>query len=121
MVLCKCDVSTLHFGLWWCFNSVCTSNIDEPSNMKLELISLIVLAAASPILAATGSRRPFGVVPRSHHRQSKTSTTSCHHDDILAIRGGAVHESQTLSDLESRIQSAALQNKLTVIDFTATW
>ena len=89
--------------------------------MKLELISLIVLAAASPILAATGSRRPFGVVPRSHHRQSKTSTTSCHHDDILAIRGGAVHESQTLSDLESRIQSAALQNKLTVIDFTATW
>ena len=43
------------------------------------------------------------------------------HDDIIAIRGGAVHESQTLSDLESRIQSAALQNKLTVIDFTATW
>ena len=89
--------------------------------MKLELISLIALAAASPIFAATtGSRRPFGVVPRSH-QQSKTSTTSCHHNDILAIRGGAVHESQTLSDLESRIQSAALQNKLTVIDFTATW
>lgn len=42
-------------------------------------------------------------------------------NDILAIRGGAVHESQTLGDLDSRIQSAALQDKLTVIDFTATW
>ncbi|KAL3817167.1 hypothetical protein ACHAXA_006167 [Cyclostephanos tholiformis] len=40
---------------------------------------------------------------------------------VFAIRGGAVHESQTLSDLESRIQSAALQDKLTVVDFTATW
>lgn len=26
-----------------------------------------------------------------------------------------------MSDLESRIQSAALQDKLTVVDFTATW
>ena len=40
---------------------------------------------------------------------------------ILSIRGGAVHESATLADLDSRIQSAALQNKLTILDFTASW
>ena len=86
--------------------------------MKLELTSLLVLAAASPIFAAAGKpaslhSRPFGVVVP----QQQSSLTN----DILAIRGGAVHESSTLSDLDSRIQSAALQDKLTVIDFTATW
>lgn len=84
--------------------------------MKLELTTFIALAAATPILAAA---RPFGVTVAPN--RSPPSTTSSCMNDILAIRGGVVHESSTLSDLESRIQSAALQDKLTVIDFTATW
>eukprot|EP00581_Thalassiosira_minuscula_P013630 CAMPEP_0183724326 /NCGR_PEP_ID=MMETSP0737-20130205/17862_1 /TAXON_ID=385413 /ORGANISM="Thalassiosira miniscula, Strain CCMP1093" /LENGTH=162 /DNA_ID=CAMNT_0025954889 /DNA_START=62 /DNA_END=550 /DNA_ORIENTATION=- len=86
--------------------------------MKLDLATLIALAAASPALAIgrpSLQTRPFGV--STSHRQQITSCT----DDILSLRGGAVHESQTLSDLDSRIQSAALQDKLTVVDFTATW
>lgn len=88
--------------------------------MKLEL-TLIALAAASPVLAAgrpsSLQSRRFGVVARG----AQPSSSSTCIDDILDIRGGAVHESSTLSDLESRIQSAALQDKLTVVDFTATW
>ena len=81
----------------------------------MKFTSLIVLAAASPIAAA----RPFGVsVPARSSISQTTTSSSC---NILDIRGGAVHESSTLSDLESRIQSAALQDKLTVVDFTATW
>eukprot|EP01082_Thalassiosira_pseudonana_P015401 g14170.t1.2.5e17418c g14170 g14170.t1 contig9:1318304-1319111(+) len=85
--------------------------------MKFTLISLATVL--SPALASSGSsfsRRTFGVVsvpPSSTH-------TSCI-DGVLSLRGGVVHESSTLSDLDSKIQSAALQNKLTVIDFTATW
>eukprot|EP00986_Skeletonema_menzelii_P020952 scaffold32788_cov166-Skeletonema_menzelii.AAC.4 len=80
--------------------------------MKLELSSLVALLAALSCVMAGSSPRPFGIT-RSHN----TLTTS----SILFIRGGAVHESSTLADLDSKIQSAALQNKLTIIDFTATW
>lgn len=85
--------------------------------MKLELTALIALAA-SPILASgrpSLHTRPFGVSASPPPSRSQLT------NDILAIRGGAVHESSTMSDLDGRIQSAALQNKLTVIDFTATW
>lgn len=88
--------------------------------MKLELLTTLVVLV-SPIFAASAAPNSrgglFGVVSASHNHPSKTSCNS----NILHIRGGAVHESSTLSDLESRIQSAALQDKLTVIDFTATW
>ncbi|EJK65292.1 hypothetical protein THAOC_13865 [Thalassiosira oceanica] len=57
--------------------------------------------------------RPFGVTSGHRSRRFLATRTT-----LLNIRGGAVHESQTISDLESRLQTAALQNKLTVIDFT---
>ena len=85
--------------------------------MKFELvISLIVLAVVSAAGRSPNRRGLFGVVSSSSHRTSTSCTDMLHN-----IRGGAVHESSTLSDLESKIQSAALQDKLTVIDFTATW
>ena len=80
--------------------------------MKLSVLSLAALlstAAAAPFQ----SQPTFGVSTRA-------STASCI-DSVFSLRGGAVHESSTLADLESRIQSAALNDKLTVIDFTATW
>ena len=110
--------------------------------MKFELTSffIAVALASSPMLASgkpflhratTATSHPlrFGVVSPAVVDYESTTSTTCTtttttmtmHHDILSIRGGAVHESQTLSDLESRIQSAALQNKLTVVDFTATW
>ena len=97
--------------------------------MKWELSTLIGLAAASPVLAAgvwptstkssldSSTRRPFGVAATA---RPTVGPTTCAHG-ILALRGGAVHPSATLSDLEGEIQSAALQGKLVVIDFTATW
>ena len=91
--------------------------------MKLELLTTLVVLVSpiSAVSAAPNNRGGlFGVVSSSHNHPSKTSL-SCNSNNILNIRGGAVHESSTLSDLESRIQSAALQDKLTVIDFTATW
>lgn len=99
--------------------------------MKFELTNLfaVLTVASSPILAtgkaftATHHSFRFGVVvPPTENNYERTHpfTPSIVHD-ILSIRGGAVHESSTLSDLESRIQSAALQNKLTVVDCTATW
>mmetsp|Transcript_3523 Transcript_3523/g.5197 ORF Transcript_3523/g.5197 Transcript_3523/m.5197 type:complete len:156 (+) Transcript_3523:70-537(+) len=81
--------------------------------MKLELTSLVVLLASLSCVMAGSSPRPFGIT-KSSNTPSTTTT-------ILDIRGGAVHESSSLADLESKIQSAALQNKLTIIDFTATW
>jgi thioredoxin 1 len=87
--------------------------------MKLELQILVTLFAALSAVAACSGRsssssRLFGITRSS----SCGSTTQ---RSILDIRGGAVHESSTIGDLESKIQSAALQNKLTIIDFTATW
>lgn len=81
--------------------------------MKLQLSSLVALfATLSCVMAGSGSvPRPFGVT-----RFQNPTTKS-----ILSIRGGAVHESATLADLDSKIQSAALQNKLTILDFTASW
>jgi len=91
--------------------------------MKLELLTALVVLVSPPIFAVTAAPNNrgglFGVVTPSHNLPSKTSSFC--KSNILDIRGGAVHESSTLSDLESRIQSAALQDKLTVIDFTATW
>jgi hypothetical protein len=88
-------------------------------NNMLKLLAVIVIAMASPIMVVvatttTGGTKKsslFGVVAP----QRRTSLLGC------IPRGGAVHESSTLSDLESKIQSGALQEKLSVIDFTATW
>lgn len=80
--------------------------------MKLSLLSLAVFlstAAAAPFQ----SKSAFGISPRG------IDSASCV-ESVFDLRGGAVHESSTLDDLESRIQSAALNDKLTVIDFTAT-
>ena len=80
--------------------------------MKISLLSLTVFlstAAAAPFQ----SQPVFGISPRV------LNSASCV-ESVFSLRGGAVHESSTLADLESRIQSAALNDKLTVIDFTAT-
>jgi thioredoxin len=87
--------------------------------MKLELQILVTLFAALSAVAASSGRsssssRLFGIT-------SSQSSCGSTQRSILDIRGGAVHESSTIGDLESKIQSAALQNKLTIIDFTATW
>ena len=87
--------------------------------MKLELQILVTLFAALSAVAASSGRsssssRLFGIT-------SSQSSCGSTQRSILNIRGGAVHESSTIGDLESKIQSAALQNKLTIIDFTATW
>jgi len=87
------------------------------ANMKLlglPSVTSLLFAMMVMVVSSGSSIRPFGITARSH------SITSLY-CNILEIRGGAVHESSTLSDLESKIQNAALQNKLTIIDFTATW
>jgi hypothetical protein len=91
-------------------------------HVEHSLLAVIVIAMASPIMVVvatttTGGTKKslsslFGVVVAP---QRKTTILGC------IPRGGAVHESSTLSDLESKIQSGALQEKLSVIDFTATW
>lgn len=88
--------------------------------MKIELQILVTLFAALSAMAASSGRsssssRLFGI--------TRSQSLSCGSTErsILDIRGGAVHESSTMGDLDSKIQSAALQNKLTIIDFTATW
>lgn len=82
--------------------------------MKLSLLSLTALLSAAA--AAPFEKQVFGVITLQKH---VSPTTSCV-DNIFSLRGGAVHESGSLEDLEARIQSAALNDKLTVIDFTAT-
>ena len=103
--------------------------------MKLVTIATaIVIVVASPIMVvatAGGGRRRllFGVVVAQSSKTKTVSTTTATSTSSLPMlgrlgripRGGAVHESSTLGDLESRIQSGALQEKLSVIDFTATW
>ena len=86
--------------------------------MKLELQILVTLFAALSAMAASSGRSSSSSRLFGSTRSSCGSTTQ---RSILDIRGGAVHESSTIGDLESKIQSAALQNKLTIIDFTATW
>ena len=86
--------------------------------MKLSLVlltTLLAMVAATPSFHSQGN--VFGVSPRA----SFTTSSLCTDDIIFSLRGGAVHESSTLADLDSLIQSAALNDKLTVIDFTATW
>ena len=82
------------------------------------------------VATAGGERRKpvFGVVAARTSKTKTVSTTTTSTSSLPMLgqlgripRGGAVHESSTLGDLESRIQSGALQEKLSVIDFTATW
>ena len=40
---------------------------------------------------------------------------------LLSVRGGAVLEATTLEDLDAIVTNAALQGKLVVLDFGATW
>ncbi|KAL7485192.1 hypothetical protein ACHAW6_010783 [Cyclotella cf. meneghiniana] len=86
--------------------------------MKLLLLSLAInLSAQATASVPFQNRRAFGLTSPNHHAQSTTSWQ----DSAFSLRGGEVHESGSLDELESLIQSAALNDKLTVIDFTATW
>jgi hypothetical protein len=85
--------------------------------MKLILLSLATnLSAQATASVSFQNRLVFGLASPNPHAQS---TTSCI-DSVFSLRGGEVHESGSLDELESLIQSAALNDKLTVIDFTAT-
>mmetsp|Transcript_8027 Transcript_8027/g.17040 ORF Transcript_8027/g.17040 Transcript_8027/m.17040 type:complete len:166 (+) Transcript_8027:70-567(+) len=89
--------------------------------MTLKLRALVAIGVATATLASdpTAVMRPrlqFGVTQTPSHQNE-----SIRMDIILSLRGGEVHESSTLSDLESKIQNAALTDQLTIIDFTATW
>lgn len=40
---------------------------------------------------------------------------------LLSMRGGQVHEPETLEDVQAIILKAGSEQKLVVIDFSATW
>ena len=82
------------------------------------MLSLTLLTTLLSMVVAAPSCRPRNVFAVSS--RASFSSTSCTDNIIFSLRGGAVHESSTLADLDSHIQSAALNEKLTVIDFTAT-
>ena len=85
--------------------------------MKLLLLSVasnlsLLAAAAAPFQ----NRLVFGVIFQNTQAESRRPCFN----SVFSLRGGEVHESDSLDDLESLIQTAALNDQLTVIDFTAT-
>lgn len=82
--------------------------------MKLTLLSFATIASGTAAATPFYNQRVFGI-----STTSRPADSSCT-DSVFSLRGGEVHESGSLDDLESHIQSAALNDKLTVIDFTAT-
>jgi thiol:disulfide interchange protein len=61
----------------------------------------------------------FGVNTRLN--QQATSDTNTVLQMLAELRGGELHEPESLGDVEAIVTNAALQQQLVVIDFTATW
>jgi hypothetical protein len=82
--------------------------------MRLMLISsavVLVLAVVSLVGATPTPQKPqltsiFGVSKRL---------------PVMSVRGGAVLEPESLDDVESILIKAGSEQKLVVIDFSATW
>ena len=53
--------------------------------------------------------------------RTSTCNQSFFNDHVSSLRGGAVTECATLAEVDQIVTDAALQGKLVVIDFTATW
>jgi hypothetical protein len=52
---------------------------------------------------------------------SESTTTTLIKQTIQELRGGELHEPETLQDTEALVLNAATNRKLLVIDFTASW
>ena len=60
----------------------------------------------------------FGRVRRIPATSSRTTVSS---SVVSQLRGGAVHEPETLEDVEALLVQAGSQSQLVVLDFSATW
>ncbi|GKY96196.1 hypothetical protein MPSEU_000579500 [Mayamaea pseudoterrestris] len=80
--------------------------------------SPIKTSSSSPVAAPVfGTDKVFGVSAKKI--PSTRSRTTC--SSIHSLRGGAVHEPETLADVEALLIKAGSEGKLVVIDFSATW
>merc|ERR1712232_1007010 len=58
----------------------------------------------------------MGGIPSGTSRPSLTPV-----GNPLFVRGGELHEPETVEDVDAIVSNAALNNQLVVIDFTASW
>ena len=70
--------------------------------------------AVCPAGASTCSSTVFGVP------EAKLARKSAANSAILALRGGELHEPETLEDVNALVLRAGSAGQLVVIDFTAT-
>lgn len=63
----------------------------------------------------------FGIPSSGTPIQYKVTSSQIYNNPLLGIRGGALHEPETLQDVEALVLKAAMNNQLLVIDFSATW
>eukprot|EP00816_Leptocylindrus_hargravesii_P001883 CAMPEP_0196813072 /NCGR_PEP_ID=MMETSP1362-20130617/33471_1 /TAXON_ID=163516 /ORGANISM="Leptocylindrus danicus, Strain CCMP1856" /LENGTH=169 /DNA_ID=CAMNT_0042189089 /DNA_START=39 /DNA_END=548 /DNA_ORIENTATION=+ len=94
--------------------------------MKYTTLLLTILTTILSIVTIDAKLSSlFGVVSTSKIQNRNTAiNTSDRYDSKLLLaelRGGAVIECETLEDVNQAISDAALNGKLIVIDFTATW
>jgi hypothetical protein len=95
---------------------------------KMRLIQFPCLLIAFFLALAVSSCTPAPNVPGTC--ASKTSSSNIFGVPeakraaaaaALHIRGGDLHEPETLADVEALVLNAATNNQLVVIDFTASW
>uniref|UniRef100_A0A7S2K245 Thioredoxin domain-containing protein n=1 Tax=Leptocylindrus danicus TaxID=163516 RepID=A0A7S2K245_9STRA len=94
--------------------------------MKYTTLLLTILTTVlSTVTIDAKSSFLFGVVSTSKIQNRNTAINTSDRygsKSLLAeLRGGAVIECETLEDVNQAISDAALNGKLIVIDFTATW
>lgn len=67
---------------------------------------------------------PFSATTTTSSSSSSNIATSSLHDlasNPLHVRGGALHEPETVQDVDALLLNAASNDQLVVIDFTASW
>ncbi|KAL3937514.1 MAG: hypothetical protein SGARI_002096 [Bacillariaceae sp.] len=63
----------------------------------------------------------FGVPEAKLAKAAKTSASTASTAAIHELRGGDLHEPETLQEVEALVLNAATNRQLVVIDFTASW
>lgn len=114
------------------FAALCMSSVDVVVATPTPSMTCMSTSGSPSTSTASSNNNntPFGIQVKSaaastlssKQQQQQSSSSSFHYQSHpLFVRGGELHEAESLEDVDAILLNAAANNKLVVIDFTATW
>lgn len=119
---CTCGAAAKASGAAAAGATATSSNVFGIPEAKLGRAGAKAKAAAAVVVASTAAAASAAAdTAPSGSTDGDSAAASASSASALRVRGGELHEPETLADVEALVLDAAGSGRLVVIDFTASW